>query len=273
MAERRMFAKTIIDSDAFLDMPASAQALYFHLAMRADDDGFINNPKKVMRIVGASNDDAKILLSKRFLLEFDSGIIVIKHWWMHNYIQKDRYKPTVYQEEKAQLSKKPNGSYTFGEGEKLLDTGCIQDVSNPDTQVRLGKDRDRLELGKDRLEERDARARDPFSAFVMNENDQALTDALLTWLSEMSDSGSPLSPKEQGEILTKLRTEFPRGEWIPAIQRSTEKKWRSVYARKEDKKAVAKAADRKKWSEPVPASDTDRLIRLTKEMEDWDETD
>ena len=114
----------------------------------------------------------------------------------------------------------------------------------------------------------DARARDPFSAYAMNENDQDLTDALLTWLSEMSASGSPLSPKEQGEILTKLRTEFPRGEWIPAIQRSTEKKWRSVYARKEDKKAVAKAAQKSKWSEPVPASDTERLIRLTKEMEE-----
>ena len=271
MAERRMFAKTIIDSDAFLDMPMSAQALYFHLAMRADDDGFVNNPKKVMRVVGASNDDAKILLSKRFLLEFDSGIIVIKHWWMHNYIQKDRYKPTVYQEEKAQLSKKPNGSYTLGDGEKLLDTECIQDVSKVDTQDRLGKDRDRLELGKDRLEERDARARDPFSAFAMNEEDQELTDALMTWLSEMSDR--PLSPKEQGEILTKLRAEFPRAEWLPAIRRSAERKWRTVYPRKEDKKAAKMTEQQKAWSAPIPASDTERLIRKTQEMEAWDETD
>lgn len=288
MAERRMFAKTIIDSDAFLDMPASAQALYFHLAMRADDDGFINNPKKVMRIVGASNDDAKILLTKRFLLEFDSGIIVIKHWWMHNYIQKDRYKPTVYQEEKAQLSKKPNGSYTFGGSEKLLDTGCIQDVSKMEAQVRLGKDRDRdrLELGESKRKidsngkEADAPARDPFSAFSLNEDDQDLTDALLTWLSEMSGSGSPLSPKEQGEILDKLRLEFPRDEWIPAIQRSTEKRWRSVYPRKEDKRTAKKAAEQKilserekYWSAPVTAEETERIIRLTKEMEAWDAVD
>ena len=286
MAERRMFAKTIIDSDAFLDMPASAQALYFHLAMRADDDGFINNPKKVMRIVGASNDDAKILLTKRFLLEFDSGIIVIKHWWMHNYIQKDRYKPTVYQEERAQLSKKPNGSYTFGEGEKLLDTECIQDVSKVEAQDRLGKDRDRdrLELGESKrkidstVNLADTRARDPFSAFVMNQDDQDLTDALLTWLSEMSAGGSPLTPKEQGEILDKLRLEFPRDEWIPAIQRSTEKKWRSVYQRSGDRKTAKKAAEKKAmterekyWAEPVPAEDTERLLRKIKEMEAWED--
>ena len=129
MAERRMFAKTIIDSDTFIDMPLSTQALYFHLSMRADDDGFINNPKKIMRMIGASEDDYKLLCVKRFIIPFDSGIVVIKHWRMHNYIQKDRYKPTVYTEEKASLELKENGAYTE----------CIQDVYKMDTQVRLGK--------------------------------------------------------------------------------------------------------------------------------------
>ena len=131
MAERRMFAKTIIDSDAFLDMPLSAQSLYFHLAMRADDDGFINNPKKIQRMVGASDDDCKLLIAKRFIITFESGVIVIKHWRMHNYIQKDRYKPTLYKDEMSRLTLKENNSYTE----------CIQDVSNVDTQVRLVKDR------------------------------------------------------------------------------------------------------------------------------------
>lgn len=124
----------------------------------------------------------------------------------------------------------------------------------------------------------DAPARDPFSAFAMNEDDQDLTDALLSWLSEMSGSGSPLSPKEQGEILDKLRAEFPRAEWIPAIQRSTEKRWRSVYPRKEDKRTAKKAAEQKilaergkYWNEPVPAEDTERLLRKIKEMEAWDD--
>lgn len=91
MAERRMFAKTIIDSDAFLDMPLSTQALYFHLAMRADDEGFVSNPKKIQKMIGASDDDCKLLILKRYILTFESGIVVIKHWKIHNYIQSDRF--------------------------------------------------------------------------------------------------------------------------------------------------------------------------------------
>ena len=141
MAERRMFAKTIIDSDAFLDMPVTARLLYYDLSMRADDDGFINSPKKIQRMIGASDDDLKVLITKRFLIPFESGVVVIKHWKIHNYIQKDRYKPTVYQEEKALLCEKENNVYS-------LDTNCIQNVYSLDTQDRLGKDR----IGKDRLE-------------------------------------------------------------------------------------------------------------------------
>jgi hypothetical protein len=132
MAERRMFAKQIIDSDAFLDMPLSSQCLYFHLAMRADDDGFLNNAKKIQRMLGGSDDDFKILLAKKFIIPFENGVCVVKHWMIHNYIQKDRYKETVYVDEKQKLSIKNNGVYT-------LDTECIQDVSSLETQVRLGK--------------------------------------------------------------------------------------------------------------------------------------
>ena len=113
MAERRMFAKTIIDSDAFLDMPLSTQALYFHLAMRADDEGFVNNPKKIQRVVGASDDDIKVLVSKNFIIPFESGVVVIKHWRIHNYIRADRKKDTAYPEEMKMLSIKENGAYTF----------------------------------------------------------------------------------------------------------------------------------------------------------------
>ena len=139
MAERRMFAKTIIDSDAFLEMPTSCQALYFHLSMRADDDGFVNNPKKIQRLVGSADDDLKILIAKRFIIPFESGICVIKHWRMHNYIQADRYKETVYQDEKKMLAIKPNKSYTIV-GNSTMYPECIQDVSSLLPQVRLGKD-------------------------------------------------------------------------------------------------------------------------------------
>ena len=134
MAERRMFAKTIVLSDAFLDMPMSARCLYFTLGMLADDDGFVNSPKSIMRQVGASIDDMNILLARKFILAFESGVIVIKHWRIHNYIQKDRYKGSKYIEEKSTLAVDENGAYTE----------CIHDVSIPDTQVRLGK----VSLGK-----------------------------------------------------------------------------------------------------------------------------
>jgi len=144
MAERRMFAKTIIDSDAFLDMPLSTQALYFHLSMRADDDGFINNPRKIQRMIGASDDDLKLLLAKRFLIPFESGIVVIKHWRIHNYIRTDRYKETVYQEEKALLDIKENNSYTLKDvGIPVGIPSDNQSVYRLDTQDRIGKDRDR----------------------------------------------------------------------------------------------------------------------------------
>lgn len=145
MAERRMFAKTIVDSDAFLDMPLSAQALYFHLAMRADDDGFVNNPKKIQRMIGASDDDCKLLVLKRFILTFESGVIVIKHWRMHNYIQNDRYKETNYIEEKQQLEIEKNKAYTL---KNNVATECIQNGYTMDTQVRLGK----VRLGKESIE-------------------------------------------------------------------------------------------------------------------------
>lgn len=145
MAERRMFSKTIIDSDIFLGMPQSTQALYFHLSMRADDEGFVNNPKAIMRTVGCAEDDISLLITKQFVIPFASGIIVIRHWKIHNYIQKDRLKETKCVNEKAMIGVDNSGAYD------LLDdtdgTICTQDVSRMDTQVRLGKVS--LELGKD----------------------------------------------------------------------------------------------------------------------------
>lgn len=142
MAERRMFAKTIIDSDAFLDMPVTARLLYYDLAMRADDDGFVNSPKKIMRMIGASQDDLGILVMRKFILPFENGVVVIKHWRIHNYIQNDRHKETEYKEQLAMLELDENKSYRFKkEAVDGTDTKCIQTVYKPETQVRIGKDR------------------------------------------------------------------------------------------------------------------------------------
>lgn len=150
MAERRMFAKSIIDSDAFLDMPLSAQALYFHLSMRADDDGFVNSPRRIMRLICCSDDDMKLLIAKNFVILFDSGIVVIKHWRIHNYIRSDRYKPSAYTEEKSLLTIKENGSYT------LADTvGIPSDIPMGD----VGKDSiGKNNLGKSNITPSQARA-------------------------------------------------------------------------------------------------------------------
>ena len=156
MAQRRMFTMQIVDSDAFLDMPLSAQSLYFHLNMRADDDGFVNNPKKIQRMVGASDDDLRLLIAKRFVLVFENGVIVIKHWRMHNYIGKNRYHPTQYQQELSQLGIKENGAYT--EAFNMLPANVSPDYDERrnngettenkcQTEVRLGK----VSIGKDRL--------------------------------------------------------------------------------------------------------------------------
>lgn len=155
MAERRMFTQKIVDSDAFLDMPLTTQALYFHLNMRADDDGFVNNPKKIQRMICASDDDLKLLIAKRFLLAFENGVVVIKHWRMHNLLRKDRYNPTQYQEYMEQLLLKDNGSYTetceipmISEPDNQMATTWQPEDNQMATQDRIGKDR----IGKDRID-------------------------------------------------------------------------------------------------------------------------
>lgn len=113
MARKRMFDLEVVDTDLFLEMPQSTQNLYFHLSMRADDDGFVSNPKKIIRTIGANDDDLKILFSKQFVIPFESGIVVIRHWKLNNYLRKDRYTETIYKEEKKQLTEDENGVYNL----------------------------------------------------------------------------------------------------------------------------------------------------------------
>lgn len=141
MAKRRMFSLDVVDTDTFLDMPASTQALYFHLGMRADDDGFVASPRKITTMVNCSNDDLKLLLSKGFIIPFDSGVCLVRDWKINNNIRTDRYKPTQYLTERNTVETTENGAY------------ILYGIPNDNqmsyqryTQVRLGKDR----LGKDR---------------------------------------------------------------------------------------------------------------------------
>ena len=144
MAERRMMSKSIIKSDTFLDMPATTQNLYFHMLLDADDDGFINAPKSIMRMIGAKEDDMKVLVAKQFVIPFESGVVVIKDWKIHNYIQNDRYKPSTLPERDL-LNIQKDKTYTLKSDVSRMDTECIQTVSIG--KDRIGKDR----IGKDRI--------------------------------------------------------------------------------------------------------------------------
>lgn len=161
MANRRMFSKTVIDSDLFLDLPLSSQSLYFHLAMRADDEGFLNNAKNIRKMLGASEDDLKLLIAKGFLIWFDSGVCAIRHWDVHNYIRGDRKKNTSFSEERDQLSVSKNGEYVLESVCQIAenDSHPQENVSQlPDTFLtpdcprlgkgRLSKDKDREGKGK-----------------------------------------------------------------------------------------------------------------------------
>ena len=138
-----MFSRKITETDHFLEMPLSSQALYFHLNMGADDEGFIDKAKTIQRTIGASDDDMKLLIAKGFLIPFESGVVVIRHWRIHNYIQADRFQATIHQNEKEQLEFDKSKIASI----KPLDQ-CIQNVYKMDTQVRLGED----SLDKDRLD-------------------------------------------------------------------------------------------------------------------------
>lgn len=137
MAQKRMFSKKITDSDKFLDLPLSAQALYFHLNMHGDDDGFVDNTKTIKRMLGASDGDLRLLMDQNFIIPFESGVVVIKDWRIHNYIPKDRYKQTIYLDDFKRLTTAENGSYTE----------CIENVYRMDTQISI----DKISIDKSRL--------------------------------------------------------------------------------------------------------------------------
>lgn len=148
MAERRMFAKTIVLSDAFLDMPLGARCLYMTMGMVADDDGFVNSPKSIIRQCGATEDDLKVLIAKRFIIPFDNGVIVIKHWRINNYLRNDRYQPTAYVDEKEQLALDENNAYKAKDG-----AVGIPNIGIPS----IGKDR----IGKDSIDKHNKRFAPP----------------------------------------------------------------------------------------------------------------
>lgn len=184
MAERRMFSKTIINSDLFLDLPSSAQNLYFHLSLNADDEGFVNSPKKIMKYVNSQIEDMELLVENGFIKKFDSGIVVIIHWNLHNYIQKDRFKAMIYQKEKQQLvlvEKKYVMKDECTQFVSDVDTNCVSILETQDSIEKNSEEQDRLELAGILNEIDNEKVRAKFESFikVREKNHSPLTpDAL-----------------------------------------------------------------------------------------------
>lgn len=222
MAERRMMAKSVIETDRFMDMPMSSQCLYFHLLLRADDDGFITSPRRIMREVGCHEDDMKLLVAKNYIIPFDSGVIVIKHWKIHNFIRSDRYTPT-HCDERAQVELTKKKIYELKAPDNnpvtSMDTNGIphgiptgtpeqipcgnQSTTSLDTQVRLGK----VRLGKVNISSSSTRARGGESS----DNEQDLGRIVDLYANNVNPTYGPI----ESEKLVALYDKY-NGRWLEA---------------------------------------------------------
>ena len=220
MAEKRMFAKTIIDSDAFIDMPISSRLLYYDLGMRADDDGFVNSPKKIMRMIGATDDDIKLLIAKKFIIPFESGIVVIKHWRINNYLRGDRYKGTTYTKEKSLLQIDDKGAYTLN-GIPKIESGIPTGIPLGDTdKVSIDKNiYSHFSLFWERYPKKLAK-RDAEKAFAKINPDEKLFNLILEKLELYKQSEAWL--KDGGQFIPYPATWLNGRRWedeiTPAIQ-------------------------------------------------------
>lgn len=243
MANKAIFSKTIIDTDAFIEMPATTQNLYFHLNMHADDDGFIGNPKRIGRMIGASDDDFKILIAKKFIIVFESGVIVIKHWRIHNTLSKMRYKETSYLDEKSQLLIKENNAYSLDEGKPLDDSRLVEMGKR---QVRRTVDEQETNLSKDKLS-KDKTSKDKLSedkpskkkpakadlngmidSFTENEE---LREALKAFLDMRKSIKKPIQTEYAFKLaLNKLKQLSDIDSIrIEIVNQSVEHNWRTFY--------------------------------------------
>lgn len=250
MAEKRMFAKTIIDSDDFIDMPVTSRLLYYDLSMRADDDGFVNSPKKIMRFIGASQDDLKVLAMKGFIIPFESGIVVIKHWRIHNYIRKDMYHETKYKAEKSMLEVDENNEYV------LPVTGSLQVrnevVTNPSTQIRLDKNKNRLDLDKNRED------KNRVDKNIVQEDDERFEEfwkeyPRKTKKKDARKSWNKLNPSD--ELFQKMMTAI--------------KDWKKTEQWQNDRYVPHPSTwlNEERWNDEVPLDPLEKLRRQIEEME------
>lgn len=227
MAEKRMFTKKITDSDAFIEMSSAAQALYFHLNQSADDDGFNNQIQMAMFRSHASVDDLKVLMLKNFIIRFESGVIVIKHWRMHNTLRKDRYNPTNFQEELALLNIKDNGSYSLS-----CDDGC-QVVAERLPQVSIGK----VSIVEDRIDKDTGKKEKKLaSAQTYFPNDEKLNSTFLDFMNmRKSLKNGKMTERAVTMMINKLN-KYDVNTAVAMLENSILNNWKDVYDPKQQAK-------------------------------------
>lgn len=233
MARRRMFSLDIIDTDLFIEMPQSSRLLYYELCMRADDDGFVGSPKKIQKMVGCSDDDFKVLITKKFIIPFNTGIVVIRHWKIHNYIQKDRYKETIYLDEKRQLEQEENGMYTE----------CIQDGYKTDTQVRLGKN----SIDKNKKKKKETE----FDQLI-NENftNEELKNTVYEFIKMRKAIKKPLTTRGLELMIKKLYDLTTNiDEQIQILNNSIMNNWQGIFSLKKDVKKQNNKIEERQYTE------------------------
>lgn len=236
MANRRMFSLDIVDTDKFLEMSLSSQALYFHLGMRADDDGFVSSPKKIMSFTGCGKKELQQLVDNDFVIQFESGVIVISDWKKQNYIQSDRYKRTVYTEERESLDLIDNKYYLENSGKMVMDTECIHGVSITETQYSLGED----SLGKVSLDKVNIKGEQ--SSHIYYPEDEKLDRAFKDYI-EMRKKMKPKPTDRAIELamkkLKKLATIPPSENMdndlaIKILEESVLNGWKGLFPLKEN---------------------------------------
>jgi len=239
MAERRMVSKKIIDTDLFLDMPTSSRLLYYDFLLRADDEGFINSPKKITRMIGASEDDFKLLILKKFIIPFESGICVIKDWKIHNYIRSDRFKETVYIDEKALLELDSRGSYNLKNNNVI--PGVIPDVI-PDVIPMVDPGKVRLELGKSKdkiikdKEKKEKKKKQTYFDLINNFTDnKLLQQAINDWIEMRALKKAKLTNTALQKTLDKIKTMVREDDinrentMIAIFDQSTMNSWTGIF--------------------------------------------
>lgn len=227
MAEKRMFSNKVIGSDAFLEMPDSSQNLYFHLSMYADDDGFVDKPKSIMRMTGKKEDDMKILIAKSFIIPFESGVIVIKHWRVNNYLRNDRYKETQYLQEKQQLAINKNGEYEFGS----------QLVYQVETQNRIEKN----SKEENRIEKN---SKDSLNEILQTIEYEPLKTTLQEFIKMRRTIKKPLTPYGLELLLKNLnKLTVDVDEQVKILEQSISNCWQGVFALKDEKKEKKSSKD------------------------------